>query len=85
MSAWISKEWFSSAATNSGTTTTDAGNLDTTTNPWSSVTDSVDSTTGGSGVSPSILLATDCWLRNENGEVITDESGNGISLEGLGA
>jgi hypothetical protein len=85
MSTWVSKEWFSSSAANSSTTTTDAGNLDTTTNPWSSDTDSVDITTGGSGVSPSISLATDYWLRNESGEVITDESGNGISLEGLSA
>lgn len=40
-------------------------------------------TTPGSSATPEIVLTTDYLLRDENLEVITDEHGESISLEGL--
>ena len=37
---------------------------------------------GGTGSTPTISIGTDYWLRDENNEVITDENGEGYSLEG---
>ena len=37
---------------------------------------------GGTGSTPSISVGTDYWLRDENNEVITDDVGEGYSLEG---
>ena len=37
---------------------------------------------GGTGSTPPISIGTDYWLRDENNEVITDENGEGYSLEG---
>lgn len=49
-----------------------------------SVDDSiVTSPDGGSGSTPPITVGIDYWLRAETGEVITDELGEGYSLEGM--
>lgn len=67
MNKWVSAEWFELPA-----------NGDTTTTDYSSTIAS-----GGSGTTPTISLAVDYLLRAENGEVITDEAGDPLSLEGI--
>lgn len=37
---------------------------------------------GGTGSTPPISIGADYWLRDENNEVITDDVGEGYSLEG---
>lgn len=50
---------------------------------WFGVSDigSSSSDTGGSGATPTISFAEDYWLRDESGNIITDESGEPLSLE----
>ena len=43
----------------------------------------VTSPDGGTGSTPPITVGIDYWLRAETGEVITDELGEGYSLEGM--
>lgn len=91
MTKWVDIQWFTGATSAaSGTTVVDAGELGTSSTPWtdssSSSTGSDSSTTGptgGSGSTPVIAVGTDYWLRNENGEVITDIEDRYLSLEGL--
>lgn len=86
MTTWTSKQPFTGSeigATSSGTTTTsDGGSLLPTTNPWSGESGG-SGVSDGSGTTPGIILATDYWLRDEDGAVITDEDGNWLSLEDL--
>lgn len=83
---------FQSVPDGSGTTTTTSGGtLASTTDtayysPYSSGGSNTNSGLNintGSGTTPSITLVTDYWLRDENGVSITDENGEGLSLEGL--
>lgn len=91
MTKWADIQWFTGATSAaSGTTVVDAGELGTSSTPWTdsssssaSSSDSITDITGGSGATPSITVGTDYWLRNENGEAITDTDDSYLSLEGL--
>lgn len=90
MTKWADIQWFTgTTSAASGTTVVDAGELGTSSSPWTDSSASSHSSessttdpTGGSGSTPSITIGIDYWLRDENGEVITDELGAGYSLEG---
>lgn len=89
MSEWISNVPFNRndfngtkpPAADTATGGGDGGQLPPTTNPWGSGTTT--GSTPGSGGVPPIITGIDYWLRDENNEVITDQNGEPISLEGL--
>lgn len=66
--------WSGSSSSSGGS----SGSSETATTEDSTATDP----TGGTGSTPTISIGTDYWLRDENNEVITDENGEGYSLEG---
>lgn len=67
MTKWVSTEWFELSANDSSVITNHSSA----------------SASEGSGATPAISLAVDYLLRAENGEVITDEAGDPLSLEGI--
>ena len=96
MSDWSDTQWFTAgdigAVISSTTTVNNSGETAETTNVWSDSSGNGSATseytedvetlaTGGSGATPAITVITDYWLRNEVGEIMTDESGSSLSLE----
>lgn len=81
---WVSKMWFGAADTGAvagSTEVVDAGEVAQS----GSGAASTKEVSTGSGSLPAIRVAIDYWLRDKNGEVLTDETGEGLSLEGLNA
>ena len=81
---WVSKMWFGVADIGSvagSTAVVDTGEVP----QAGGSTTSASEISTGSGSLPVIQIAADYWLRDEYGEVLTAETGEGLSLEGLNA
>lgn len=88
MTRWVDIQWFGPAdyggSASSGTTAVvDTGTISQDSTGVSSGSSRSSDASGGSGSTPPIAVGTDYWLRNESGAVITDEYGDGLSLEGI--
>ena len=75
MTKWVSAEWYTAGDFGSKVPTSSDGT--------GYSTDTEQLVSGGSGSTPPIVQSLDYLLRDEAGEVITDESGDELSLEGL--